>query len=110
MARDPAALRAVGIQPASAYGYVSQLWAMTTWSSWRWLPRIDAPALVIAGDEDPIVPLVNARVLARRLPRAELHVVRGGGHLALLDSIEQVAPVVRRFLAAALDISSAAVG
>jgi pimeloyl-ACP methyl ester carboxylesterase len=44
-----------------------------------------APTLVMAGDDDPPSPLVNARILAHRIPRATLHVVRGGGHLFLVE-------------------------
>ena len=33
------------------------------------------PTLVLAGDDDPIVPLINARILAARIPDARLRVV-----------------------------------
>ena len=46
------------------------------------------PALVLAGDDDPSVPVANARLLAARLPDATLHVIPGGGHLFLLDQPE----------------------
>jgi hypothetical protein len=32
------------------------------------------------------------------MPRATLRVVKGGGHLVLLDSAEQVGPVITSFL------------
>jgi pimeloyl-ACP methyl ester carboxylesterase len=53
---------------------------------------------VIHGDEDPLVPLLNARYLARVIPRASLHVVRGGGHLFLFDQPASVRPVLEEFL------------
>jgi pimeloyl-ACP methyl ester carboxylesterase len=56
------------------------------------------PALVLAGDDDPIVPLVNARILAARIPGAKLHVVPGGGHLFLLDQSEDVIGAIEAFL------------
>jgi pimeloyl-ACP methyl ester carboxylesterase len=55
---------------------------------------------VLAGDDDPIVPLINGRILARRIPDARLHVVRGGGHLLLLERPAQVAALVADFLGA----------
>jgi pimeloyl-ACP methyl ester carboxylesterase len=61
------------------------------------------PTLVVAGDDDPITPLINHRVMARMIPRARLHIVRGGGHLALLDSPDLVAPEIVAFLRAGDD-------
>lgn len=46
------------------------------------LPRITAPALVITGDADLIVPPAQAHLIAERVPRAKLVVLEGGvGHL-----------------------------
>jgi poly(3-hydroxyalkanoate) depolymerase len=91
----------VGLRrPPSFIGYAEQVYAATGWSSLPWLHRIAAPTLVLSGDDDPIVPVVNARYLARRIPRAELAIVPGGGHLMLLDNAPGVAPLIERFLAA----------
>ena len=57
-----------------------------------------SPTLVIGGEDDPSVPLRNARVLGGRIPNARLHVVRGGGHLFLLDEPENVTAVIGAFL------------
>jgi pimeloyl-ACP methyl ester carboxylesterase len=54
--------------------------------------------LVLTGDDDPIVPAQNSRILAAYLPNARLHVVVGGGHLVLFDSADVVAPVIDDFL------------
>jgi poly(3-hydroxyoctanoate) depolymerase len=56
------------------------------------------PTLIVAGDQDPSVPLRNARLLAARLPDARLHVVKGGGHLFLLDEPQNVVGPIRAFL------------
>jgi pimeloyl-ACP methyl ester carboxylesterase len=53
---------------------------------------------VLAGDDDPIVPLANGRILARRIPHTQLHIVRHGGHLFLLDSAAEMAGLVATFL------------
>jgi poly(3-hydroxyalkanoate) depolymerase len=84
--------------PPSVPGYLSQLYAISWWTSLPWLHRLSMPVLILAGDDDPIIPLVNARILAARIPRGELHVVRGGGHLFLLDQSEDVTPVIEAFL------------
>jgi pimeloyl-ACP methyl ester carboxylesterase len=44
------------------------------------LQRVQAPALVIHGDEDPLVKLACGEDTARHLPRGELQVFRGMGH------------------------------
>ena len=96
---DPAAARryaerAMGGDPA---GYRYQLLAMLGWSSLPWLWAIRQPTLVLAGSEDPLVPLVNARMLAMLLPHARLCVVEDG-HLFLLTQARQLAPVITSFL------------
>jgi poly(3-hydroxyalkanoate) depolymerase len=79
-------------------GYVSQLYAIAGWTSLPWLHRLPQPTLVIAGDDDPIVPMANGRILTRLIPDARLHQVPGGGHLFLLEQPAEVATVVTRFL------------
>jgi len=78
-------------------GYYYQLAASTGWSSLPFLRLIRQPTLVLAGDDDPIVPVVNARIMARLLPDARLHVY-DGGHIALVTEAHQLAPVVEDFL------------
>jgi pimeloyl-ACP methyl ester carboxylesterase len=78
--------------------YLYRLAGTAGWTSLPWLHRLTQPTLVVHGDDDPVVPLVNARAVASRLPDVRLHVVRGGGHLLLLDSAAEVLPVVTDFL------------
>jgi poly(3-hydroxyalkanoate) depolymerase len=78
-------------------GYYYQLAATTGWTSLPFLPLMRHPTLVMGGDDDPIVPLVNARMLARWIPRARLHVYHGG-HLGILTESDDLAPVVEQFL------------
>ena len=78
-------------------GYASQLYALAGWSSLLWLHRLRQPTLVMAGADDPLVPLPNARILAHRIPDARLEVF-DCGHLFLLTRIERVARSLARFL------------
>jgi poly(3-hydroxyalkanoate) depolymerase len=78
-------------------GYYYQLAAGAGWTSLPLLPLIRQPTLVLAGDDDPIIPEVNPRLMARLIPNSELHLYRGG-HLALITEAEELAPVVERFL------------
>lgn len=84
--------------PPTWAGYAHQLYAIQGWSSMPWLHRIRHRTLVMTGDDDPIIPVVNGRILAWRIPRAHLHVVRGGGHLFLLEEPAASAAVVTQFL------------
>jgi poly(3-hydroxyalkanoate) depolymerase len=84
--------------PPNGYGYAMQLLGGMGWSSWNLLPNIPHETLVICGDDDPLVPVVNCRMLAQRIPRAELEVVERAGHLLLWDEPERVAPRIARFV------------
>jgi poly(3-hydroxyalkanoate) depolymerase len=104
IARDTAVLDAHfadrKAHPPSLGGYLSQLYSAWGWSSMPWLWRLRQPTLVMAGADDRLVCLANARALAAVLPDAHLHVVAQGGHLFLLDQAPDVAPVIARFLSA----------
>lgn len=78
-------------------GYYYQLAASTGWSSLPFLRLIRQPTLVVVGDDDPIIPLVNARMMARLIPDAHLHVY-SGGHIALITEADELAPVIEKFL------------
>jgi poly(3-hydroxyalkanoate) depolymerase len=82
----------------SLTGYLAQVYAITGWTSVPWLGRLAQPTLVMSGDDDPIVPLINGRILARLIPEARLHVVEGGGHLFVLERPNEIAELVSRFL------------
>ena len=85
-------------RPPSLRGYAWQLAAISAWSSLPWLHRLPHETLILAGDDDPLVPVLNAQMLRACIPRAQLRVIRGGGHLFLLDSAEDVAPLIAAFL------------
>jgi pimeloyl-ACP methyl ester carboxylesterase len=63
------------------------------------LPRIRQPTLVLAGTDDPIIPLLNARIMTCLLPNATLHVY-DEGHLGILIKADELAAVVSGFLTA----------
>jgi len=78
-------------------GYYYQLAAGVGWTSLPLLPLLRQPTLLLAGADDPIIPLVNARVMARLIPRSRLHVYPGG-HLGVLTEATELAPVIDDFL------------
>lgn len=84
-------------RPPTYRGYAYQALAIYLWAA-AWHGRIHAPTLVIQGDDDPLVPPRNGRLLARRLTHARLKVVRGGGHLWLLEQPARAAAMINTFL------------
>ena len=116
--RDPAFLTAVGgelyggryrsdrdllaehtrhMRPPKGLGYLYQLLAGWGWTSVWWLGSLRQPTLVMHGTDDPIVPLVNAKILVRLIRHARLFVI-DDGHLFLVSRAREIAPVVRGFL------------
>ena len=78
-------------------GYYYQLISMLGWTSLPWLPKLRPPTLVLAGDDDPIIPVINGRIMNWLIPRSRLHVYHGG-HLELAADPERLAAAVEAFL------------
>jgi poly(3-hydroxyalkanoate) depolymerase len=81
----------------SRRGYLMQLGAGAGWTSLPFLPWIRQHTLLLAGDDDPIIPLVNARLMHRLLPHSRLHVFPDG-HLGLITRAGELGPLVSEFL------------
>jgi poly(3-hydroxyoctanoate) depolymerase len=60
--------------------------------------RIACPTLIVSGTDDPLIPEINARILQRAIKGSQLYLVQGGGHLMMLDSAYELAPVIMTFL------------
>jgi poly(3-hydroxyalkanoate) depolymerase len=100
MRRQPGEVRHVAYEQewlGPGTGYFLQLLAGVGWSSLPALPIIRQPTLILAGNDDPLIPLVNARILRALLPNASLHVFNDG-HLGLLTAADELGPLVSRFL------------
>jgi poly(3-hydroxyoctanoate) depolymerase len=91
-------IKARRARPPTIWGYIGQLTAAAGWSSLPWLHRLRAPTLVLTGGADPIVPPINGRILAARIPRADLEVVPDAGHLLLMDHAGHCATRIADFL------------
>jgi hypothetical protein len=63
------------------------------------LPLIRQRTLVLTGDDDPIIPVANGRILAAGIPHATLHVYHGG-HVELVTRPSLLTPLITGFLAA----------
>jgi len=92
-------VHAAAMRGPSHRGYLYQLLAVWGWTSWHRLHRVKLPTLVLMGADDPIVPLVNGRIIASRVPHATLQTV-DCGHLFVLTKPAETARRVERFMAA----------
>ena len=59
------------------------------WTSLPFLPLLRQQTLILAGDDDPIIPLVNARLMNRLHAERRLHVFHGG-HLGLVTEAAEL--------------------
>jgi pimeloyl-ACP methyl ester carboxylesterase len=72
--------------------------AMRTFDAFDRLPSLDMPVLVLHGTEDQLVSPENARLLAERIPGAELVLLVGAGHLYHSERAEEADAAVLDFV------------
>jgi 3-oxoadipate enol-lactonase len=84
--------------PTQPAGFFGQLQAAMAHDTWDELPAIAVPTLVVHGDADQLVPTPNGRLLAERIPAAELVVIWGAGHMLQADANDAVRGMVLAFL------------
>jgi len=89
----------------SVLGYFYQLLGGMGWTSIPWLRKLRQPTLILHGDDDPLVPLVNAKIMHRLIPHAKLYIFHDG-HLGLGTSAQELAQVVDQFLTAPISSST----
>jgi poly(3-hydroxyalkanoate) depolymerase len=82
---------------ASSLGYLFQLLALAGWTSLPWLSSLRQPTLVLTGRDDPLVPPVNGRILARLIPNARLQMI-DDGHLFMVTQPVETARTIEAFL------------
>ena len=94
---DVARLFAQQLHAGSKIGYLHQQLAMSVWTSLFALPAVRQNTLIVAGTDDPIIPVVNAHIMNALLPHSRLH-LHSGGHIELVHNAAELAPVVSTFL------------
>ena len=82
----------------SSKGVLAQALGIPLWSSYRRLPHLKPPTLVVHGDRDRILPPKNARRLAARIPGAEVKIVKGAGHMLTTDRTDECLAIIFEFL------------
>ncbi len=84
--------------PQEPAGWQAQAAAGSGYESGGRLTEIQAPALVVQGDEDVVVDTRNAEVIADAIPDARLEWLRGAGHLAFWEQPDRFVRLVDDFL------------
>lgn len=64
----------------------------------QYLPRIQAPTLLIWGERDKETPLADAQLMERLIPDAGLVVFQGAGHMAYFEQATRFSVIVKTFL------------
>jgi poly(3-hydroxyalkanoate) depolymerase len=94
---DVAKLFVRQLHAGSKIGYLHQLLAGSVWTSLFALPAVRQRTLIVQGTDDPIIPVINARIMNALLPHSRLH-LHSGGHIDLVHNAPQLAPVIEKFL------------
>jgi 3-oxoadipate enol-lactonase len=66
-------------------GYARCCEAVGAWDGRERVSEIHSPTLVVAGADDPAIPLEHAQLLSSRIPGARLHVLERAAHLANVE-------------------------
>ena len=78
--------------------YLTLIQLLDLHSAAEYLPGIQVPTLVVAGDMDRLTPLSVARRMYEAIPESELFIVRRGTHYLIVEYPEIVNVVLRKFL------------
>jgi pimeloyl-ACP methyl ester carboxylesterase len=84
--------------PTPTRGYVCQAQAIMGNDTYERLPQITAPTLVIAGSADRIIPAENSKIIASRIPNAELVILENAGHGFITDAEAESIRAILDFL------------
>jgi pimeloyl-ACP methyl ester carboxylesterase len=80
------------------HGFTRQTEAIMGHNTYEHLPDIKTPALVLSGDADRIIPVENSRLIASRIPGAELIILEGMGHGFFIEAAEEANGIIMDFL------------
>lgn len=84
--------------PTPPQGFAGQTQAIEGHNTYERLAEIKAPTLVIHGDADRVNLVENARILASRIPNAELVILKNMKHMFMLEAKEETTRIVLDFL------------
>lgn len=80
-------------------GYIGAIAAMSRADLTTRLAAVGCPVLVIAGDDDRVIPLAHAEQLLMEIPQATLRRIGGAAHLSNVEQPADFNAALRQFLA-----------
>jgi 3-oxoadipate enol-lactonase len=83
---------------ATNEGYLAQVVGSSQWDGYDRIQGITAPTLVLHGELDALVPPENGRIIAGRIPGAELVMIPNANHVLMTDQPEHVSKVLVEWL------------
>ena len=63
-----------------------------------WLHRVDVPTLIIAGENDKVIPKESQELMHQVIAGSRFALIRNGSHCPQMDIPELVNAVIERFL------------
>src|SRR5262249_11270900 len=85
-------------RPIDTFGFTRRMEALQTFDTYDRLPQRTCPTLVITGKDDALIHWENSRLIASRIPGAQLTILEPAGHCFWLEQPEQSRDAIRRFL------------
>jgi pimeloyl-ACP methyl ester carboxylesterase len=85
-------------RPIHPVGFARRMEALPTFDTYDRLPQINCPTLVITGKDDALIAWENSRLIASRIPGAQLTILEPAGHCFWLEQPEQSRAAIRHFL------------
>ena len=87
----------VSQNPTPPHAVQGHLKAIGAFDACADLPSIKVPTLVIAGEGDPLIPPQNSRLIAGRIPGAELEILPDASHFFWVEKPRETAAALIRF-------------
>ncbi len=84
----------------SPMGFQGQLMAVGMHDTAARVASIEADTLVISGDDDLLIPVENAKLLAAAIPNAKLVILPGVGHMFWIEAADASEKAIREHLRA----------
>lgn len=84
------------------HGYIGSIAAMSRADLTARLAAVTCPVLVVAGDDDRVVPFAHSEQILLHIPQAKLRRIHGAAHLSNIEQPADFNAALREFLASGL--------